>query len=41
MPDRFTHFVNMAISGTEYFHKVVWQHMQGLVGTLIIVLQIT
>jgi len=35
MPDCFTHFVNMTISGTKYFHKVVWQHMQGVVGSLI------
>ena len=24
MPYCFTHFVNMAVSGTRYFHKVVW-----------------
>jgi len=27
MPDCFTHFENMAITGTKYFHKVVWQHI--------------
>jgi len=24
----------MAISGTKYFHSVAWQHMQGVVGSL-------
>ena len=24
IPDCFTDFVNVAISGTKYFHKVVW-----------------
>jgi len=36
LPDCFAHFVDMAISVTKYFHKVVWQHMQGVVGSLII-----
>jgi len=27
MPGGFPHFVNTTISGTEYFHKVVWQHI--------------
>ena len=31
----FPHFTNMTISGTEYFHKVVWQHMQGVSGSLL------
>jgi len=35
MPDCFTHFVNMAISGNKYFHKVMQQQMQGVVGSLI------
>ena len=29
LQDCFTVFVNMAISGTKYFHKVVWQHRHG------------
>ena len=37
MPDCVTHFVNMAISGTKYFHQVVWQHLQVVVGSLIII----
>jgi len=38
----FTHFVNVAISGTKYFHRLVWQHMQGVVVSLFdILLQIS
>jgi len=36
MLDCFIDFMNMAISSTKYFHKVVWQHMQDVVGSLII-----
>jgi len=38
MPDCVTHFVNMAVSGTKYVHKVVWQHMQVVMGSLTITL---
>ena len=38
MPDCITHFVNMAVSGTKYVHKVVWQHMQVVMGSLTITL---
>jgi len=27
--------LHITISGTKYFHKVVWQHMQGTVGSLV------
>ena len=27
--------LHIAISGTKYFHKVVWQHMQCTVGSVI------
>jgi len=38
MPDCFTHFVNTTTCGTKYFHTVhvVWQHMQVVVGSVII-----
>ena len=38
MPDCFTYFMNVVISGAKYFHKVVWQHMQDVMGSLIIAL---
>jgi len=38
MRNCFTHFVNMAISGTKCFHNVVWQHRKGVAGSLVITL---
>jgi len=31
-------FLSMTISRTQIFHKVMWQHVHGVVGSLIIVL---
>ena len=36
----FVQFLNIAISGTEIllFHKIVWQHLYGVMGFLIVII---
>jgi len=38
MPDCFIYFMDMAISGTRYFHKVVLQRMEAVMEFLVITL---
>jgi len=35
---RFPHFLNMAVSRSQLFHKVGWEHVQRFVGTSVITL---
>jgi len=38
MPDCFIYFMDMAISGTKYFHNVVLQRMEAVMEFLVITL---